>query len=151
MSLPLAEFYTHPQMADGHLGKCKACTRKDTADRFAAKSATDLGWVLAERERHRLKAERRRAEGTVAIPNHYLRTLKFRVAHPEKYAAHNAVATALKNGKLARKPCEICGKKAQAHHDDYSKPLDVRWLCVTHHMEHHRNERIEKIRAEFSK
>jgi len=33
---------------------------------------------------------------------------------------------------------EVCGaENAQAHHDDYSRPLDVRWLCDTHHRQHH--------------
>jgi formylmethanofuran dehydrogenase subunit E len=42
--------------------------------------------------------------------------------------------------KLARLACEVCGdKKAEAHHDDYSKPLDVRWLCTTHHAEWHKH------------
>ncbi len=42
-------------------------------------------------------------------------------------------------GKLIKKPCEICGseEKIDAHHDDYAKPMDVRWLCKKHHREHH--------------
>lgn len=51
-----------------------------------------------------------------------------------------ALVQAVKRGKVERQPCEVCGKKnAEAHHDDYSKPLDVRWLCKTHH-EHHHNK-----------
>ncbi len=45
---------------------------------------------------------------------------------------------AITQGKLNRMPCEPCGGKAEAHHDDYSKPLDVRWLCFKHHREWHR-------------
>lgn len=42
-------------------------------------------------------------------------------------------------GKLNRLPCEICGttEKVEAHHDDYTKPYDVRWLCFNHHREFH--------------
>jgi len=59
--------------------------------------------------------------------------------HPEKLRARQAVYCALRNGKLARRPCEICGNQnSQAHHDDYSKPLDVRWLCLKHHREYHK-------------
>ena len=56
---------------------------------------------------------------------------------PLKYSAHILVYGALKRGILIRKDCEKCGKSAQAHHDDYFKPLDVRWLCRSHHMQHH--------------
>ena len=39
---------------------------------------------------------------------------------------------------LDPQPCEVCGESAQRHHDDYSKPLEVRWLCTRHHGEVHR-------------
>lgn len=44
----------------------------------------------------------------------------------------------LKRGKLNKGKCEICGSEAQMHHDDYDKPLQVRWLCRKHHLEHHK-------------
>ncbi len=45
----------------------------------------------------------------------------------------------IKAGILERKPCEVCGKtKVDAHHDDYTKPRDVRWLCRSHHLKLHR-------------
>ncbi len=55
---------------------------------------------------------------------------------------------AIKRGRLVPQPCESCGatgrmadgrNKVQAHHDDYNKPLEVRWLCQEHHHEWHRN------------
>jgi len=51
--------------------------------------------------------------------------------------AQLAVHYALKIGKILRKPCEVCGSHAEAHHEDYSQPLDVRWLCSTHHKRIH--------------
>ena len=65
-----------------------------------------------------------------------------------KYRAHNKTKTramknlqyALQSGKLTRQPCEVCGEeKADAHHDDYAKPLEVRWLCRRHHIQWHRH------------
>lgn len=44
----------------------------------------------------------------------------------------------LRDNHIERKPCEICGGKAEAHHDDYNKPLDVRWLCFKHHRGWHK-------------
>lgn len=55
-----------------------------------------------------------------------------------KANAVSAVFYAIKKGKLTRKPCEVCGaEKADAHHDDYAKPLEVRWLCRSHHVQWH--------------
>lgn len=57
---------------------------------------------------------------------------------PEKARARQMVRDAVKSGKLFRKPCEVCGNpKSEAHHDDYSKPLEVRWLCRRDHRAHH--------------
>lgn len=64
----------------------------------------------------------------------------WQVANPEKRRAHKKVECALLSGKLVRQPCERCGTTVpvHAHHDDYSKPLEVMWLCQTHHKERHR-------------
>jgi uncharacterized OB-fold protein len=54
------------------------------------------------------------------------------------YRAYDALHWAIRTGKLLRKPCEMCGDtKSQGHHEDYTKPLDVVWLCQRHHMERH--------------
>jgi hypothetical protein len=52
--------------------------------------------------------------------------------------AHAAVARAIRLGELSSRPCEECGEpKTVAHHDDYERPLDVRWLCHSHHRRWH--------------
>jgi hypothetical protein len=57
--------------------------------------------------------------------------------------AHKAVENALIRGTLHRNPCMVCGTqdRVQAHHEDYSRPLDVVWLCPTHHKARHREMR----------
>ena len=58
-----------------------------------------------------------------------------------QYAARTVASNAIQSGKLIKQPCEVCGlEKSEAHHDDYSLPLSVRWLCRDHHAEHHRKE-----------
>ena len=59
-----------------------------------------------------------------------------RERYPDKYRARTAVGNAVRDGRLTREPCEACGttERVEAHHDDYSKPLEVRWLCKAHHM-----------------
>ena len=61
-----------------------------------------------------------------------------RELNPEKYQARTAVNNAIRDGVLIKQPCRICGDSADAHHEDYSKPLDVWWLCRKHHAERHR-------------
>ena len=60
--------------------------------------------------------------------------------------AHKLATKGVINGTIQKKPCEVCGKiDAVAHHDDYLKPLDVRWLCRTHHgIAHRKPENISK-------
>lgn len=58
---------------------------------------------------------------------------------PQKFKARELLQAKVRSGVILRLPCEKCGKrKTQAHHPDYSRPLDVRWLCVKHHGEVHR-------------
>jgi hypothetical protein len=61
--------------------------------------------------------------------------------------ARTVLNKAVRRGQITRQPCEVCGESptnhngtsgVQAHHDDYSKPLDVRWLCTFCHAAHHR-------------
>lgn len=53
----------------------------------------------------------------------------------EKLAARRAVKNAVKKGSLIPQPCEVCGEPAEAHHEDYKKRLEVRWLCKIHHLD----------------
>lgn len=56
----------------------------------------------------------------------------------EKGRAAQQLRDAVRQGKIKRQPCEICQEpEAQGHHFDYSKPLEVRWLCPKHHREEH--------------
>jgi hypothetical protein len=70
--------------------------------------------------------------------DHYAYTKRFRSKNPEKARAHRLVSYAKQTGKLVPQPCEECGAAdAHAHHEDYSKPLEVRWVCQRCHNRHH--------------
>jgi len=68
-----------------------------------------------------------------------LRRVKMNPVARAKEATRALTRRAIKQGRLMKLPCEICKTDVdvQAHHDDYNKPLDVRWLCRKHHREHH--------------
>ncbi|MGI8926781.1 MAG: hypothetical protein ACR2HN_09080 [Tepidiformaceae bacterium] len=56
-----------------------------------------------------------------------------------KVNARHRVHDAVGRGLLVREACQVCGLSGtEGHHDDYSKPLDVRWLCQIHHKAVHR-------------
>lgn len=56
-----------------------------------------------------------------------------------KQAARLILNTALRNGIITRGKCLVCqGINAHAHHDDYTKPLEVKWLCPLHHNQFHK-------------
>lgn len=64
----------------------------------------------------------------------------YRERNPLKAQAHGKVAYAIRCGRLAKRPCEVCGNtNVFAHHDDYNFPLKVRWLCDAHHKEWHKH------------
>lgn len=58
----------------------------------------------------------------------------------EKRKAYKTIETAIRNGEFGRPDeCEKCGKKGKihGHHHDYSKPLEVQWLCPKCHIHVH--------------
>jgi hypothetical protein len=120
---PLSEFYKHAQMADGHLNKCKECNKKDSTEHRNAN-------IEKIREYDRKRGSRQ--------DNEYLK--EYRARYPNKYKAHMLVGNAIRDGKLFKEACSECGSmlNPHAHHDDYSKPLNVRWLCSACHAQWHR-------------
>lgn len=130
---PVSEFYGHPRMKDGHLGKCKECTKVDVT----VHRALNLERIHAYDRQRSKDPERKRAK--LAYEKRYRKEL------PSRQRAHNAAVRALRAGKLTRKPCEVCGKRAEMHHDDYVKPLEVRWLCALHHHAAHRKHDYEAL------
>lgn len=67
---------------------------------------------------------------------------KWLARHPARAHVPCKVYRAIRSGKLTKGPCEECGRaNAVAHHDDYSKPLEVRWLCQSCHQLLHKVER----------
>lgn len=68
-------------------------------------------------------------------------TRERRKAVPGMNRAHLAVMRAVRKGVLVRLPCQVCGKTpTHGHHEDYSRPLDVIWLCHKHHKAIHSRE-----------
>lgn len=123
-------FYVHRQMDDGHLGKCKDCTKSDVSKN----RLKNIDKIRAyDRERGKLP-RRKRAN------DEYNR--KRKLIYPERFQARNKVGNAIRDGKLERPDkCSSCDKKGKVvgHHHDYKKPLDVVWLCQPCHKQVHKD------------
>ena len=112
-------------------GYCNSChAAKDRARRAINKQSSVF--VKEERQKHLQRSK-----------SDPIYTYKKTIRHiTNKY---------IKMGILVRQSCEVCksDKKADAHHDDYNKPLEVRWLCRKHHNEHHRIYGEGKLPSQF--
>jgi len=103
----------------GRQSQCKECRRKDYQENKERFNAACKKHYQENKEAYR-KRSRSYAKNSV------------------KAKAKAAANYAVKTGKLIRQPCEKCGaEKTDAHHDDYAKPLQVRWLCRGHHIAWH--------------
>ena len=122
---PLEDFYKHKKMADGHLNKCKECTKRD-ANQHRAENLEKI----REYDRSRSNLPHRK-ELRARVGN------EWRENHPDRYAAGNAVSNALRDGKLTKPDiCSSCGcdcDRIEGHHHDYAQPLNVTWVCKPCH------------------
>ena len=116
---PLTEFYKHPQMPDGTVNKCKECNKLDVKKNRESK-------IEYYREYDRKRGNRWK-DGYLA---------EYREKYPEKYKATNMVNNAVRDGRMSKPNyCQGCGDicNPHGHHENYSKPLDVTWLCAGCH------------------
>jgi len=140
---PLSEFYKHKQMGDGHLNKCKACSKIDARKNYI------------ENKEHYKEYDRNRANlpHRVQARADYAETLRGKEAgakasakwdrdNPIKKGATTIVRNAVRDGKITKpSACSSCDNSdgmLHGHHDDYAFPLVVRWLCPQCHSDWHK-------------
>ncbi len=120
-----AEFHKRKASIDGLSAKCRHCQ-------------SDYDKARANQP-NRIKARREYARTQAGKNAHERAQKKWLSNNTLKRKAHVIVGNAIRDGRLLKEVCEDCGNtKVHAHHDDYSKPLDVRWLCDIHHNEWHK-------------
>ena len=126
----LESFSLHAKMRDGRLNKCKDCASEYT-------------------RQHRIRKPeyyKQYEDNRYIDPVRKLNTKKYqeeyRASNQTKLFARSVVNSRIRDGHLERGEC-FCGETGEAHHEDYSKPLEVTWLCKQHHEMHHRKERAD--------
>ena len=111
---PTDQFYRSAVNVDGYYGICKDCQKEKATNNRKNKNLLSYEQVAQHKK--------------FWLPDNRL-----------KRKAHQAVGYAIASKKMIRQPCEKCGtnENVVAHHEDYTKPLDVVWLCKKHHRERH--------------
>ena len=105
-------FYDHPRRHDGKDSVCKKCR--------------------IEKVKYKWKRKNRIAQ------------ICYRQKYPDRYETSKIVASARRLGKMIPQPCAKCNstKNIDGHHLDYSKPLEVIWLCRQCHKDLHAHRLI---------
>ena len=127
-------------MKDGYLNKCKKCTKVDSISH----RSNNIDYYKAyDKIRsslpHRVKARKDYSKTDAFKKSHKVSARKWVENNSDKRAAHVILNNRLKRGLVKKEKCLKCGNKnSQAHHEDYSKPLKVKWLCAKCHAFRHK-------------
>ena len=137
------EFYRHRAMGDGHLGKCKDCTksysiehRQKNLSRYQQYDRDRANYPKRVALRESYAATESGAKSAAEAKRRWDKN------NPKARAAKVAVSNAIRDRKVFPEPCFVCGcEKSQAHHSSYDLPLHVTWLCSKHHAQLHKEHR----------
>ena len=144
--------------AERALFQCKGCERHLDADAFYVSNSSRCKECVKARVRenrdankdcyrnydrkryreqpHRQEAARQSAQSEAGLRAQRAYKERLRRQNPEKLTARTVLNNAIRDGKIARgEACFFCGSdhRLQGHHPDYSRPLDVFWLCQPCH------------------
>lgn len=135
VTLPRSAFYLRNEKgrsSDAVTSRCKKCCDASRVYRRTDDTA------------HHARAWEKKKNNPVQARARQARLVEWKRANPEKVAAHRAANRAQGKGLIQRPDaCETCsrtGLRLHKHHSDYSKPLDVAWLCTRCHMRLHADE-----------
>jgi hypothetical protein len=137
---PLSEFGKDKSRPDKLNQRCRSCAN----EAFRA-------WCDNNRDRRR-EVSRDSRKRNYDKARYGLATERYAAKHPERVLAVKAKNHAIEYGRMERAACAVCGtnKWVHAHHPDYSKPLEVVWLCAAHHKEVHRKENANESRTRMA-
>ena len=130
---PTNDFHNNRSNKDGKADWCKLCNAArafkflSTPGGVEAKKVSQKKYSLSDKGR----ATRDKASKVYAE------------THPDRYRAKCAVNSAVQNGTIDKPDfCSVCFGKGviHGHHHDYTKPLDVQWLCQPCHINVHHGE-----------
>lgn len=139
---PIDSFYKNKLMPSGYLNQCIECVKEREKRRRAVKADHLRAYEKARaNDPKRVQARKEYAQTEQGKIARQRASKAYQERYPMKYAAKVITRNAIRDGKLIRaESCSECGskEKVEGHHDDYSKPLEVRWLCEKCHKAWHK-------------
>ena len=141
----LVDFYKHKKMADGYLNKCKECAKKDSLENRKNNTEYYRAYDIV-RGRHPSRSRDRYNKSKKGRRIKARAQKKWELMYPERVKAYSKINRAIKSGGIKPKSvCEVCFSqtKLQGHHPDYSKPLNVIWVCTPCHAKIHHGEKFK--------
>lgn len=135
--LPLSLFFQCSAVKDGRKGKCKECMSLKQKERLqnpevrSKRIAYSKKWNRNNRDyfNEYKKLDKSKEQERMRLKTPINKT---------KRKARDIINGAVRYKKVEKQPCKVCGHKiVEAHHSDYSNPLNVDWLCLKHHQEEH--------------
>ena len=150
---PITDFYKEVSKR-GHTKNCIECIKKRKKEYYKNNpeklketiKRDNAGRVLRQRGYSKRNKEKVLKMNTEQYYKNREKRIEYAREHRKKFPkqehAHQVLRSAIRSGQIIRPDeCEICHKKCkpQAHHEDYSKPLDVIWLCRSCHSLVHRD------------
>lgn len=130
-------------MADGYINHCTDCVKA----RVRLNRLANIDYYRGfDRKRgatpERIKAVKEYQQTPKGRQVAIASKLAYANNNPHKRKAHHKLNNALRDGRIERLPCLVCGcEKTEAHHVSYDLPLDVVWLCPSHHKQVHKEHR----------
>jgi hypothetical protein len=131
---PLAEFYSTKRGNNGtwYSGRCRPCHLAHCKALRDCPNGKEVYRVWTQSE-----------SGKVSVKK---RMEKWAAANKQKNIAHYTVCNAIRDNRLKRQPCRVCGKpNGEAHHISYDDPYNLDWLCKTCHFDAHYPQRVTNV------
>lgn len=170
----LTEFVRHKGYKDGYYSQCKVCTyalekqwrqqNQDKKNEIRTRYRENNREVIRiqDQENYKKNPEKFQESAKVRMKKYLsgkgIETREEnKILYPEKHEARKIMAAAVRSKKIIKpESCSLCNeisKRIEGHHKDYSKPLEIVWLCCKCHRASHRKEttRAERLSGKTAK
>ncbi len=135
---PYDDYYKDKNYRTGLSPQCKSC--HDKGVKLWREANPEKRKAIDKAAKNRTSVKQKREWSRRYVTEHRgecaARLRKYRSDNPERARANEAIKRAVKSGRINRPvTCQKCGVsgKIEGHHPDYSKPLEVKWLCTKCH------------------